>query len=281
MRTVKAVVAIVAILLLNGCQSGESDPPGREGPTPTATLGFTQLLPLEGTRHALLRITNTSESAIDVTSVAIEWPGYPRGIPSPESATIAADQTLDMRLLLPDPVCAAPPGDEPVVGVVETELGVIRGDLEPTGTTYVRRLWQTQCDDLVVRNALAISYSSSWHVVGDGVDARALGDIVLRRRDGDQPIEVENVDGSVLHGLRLPGPTTLAPGEAVARIPLEITPGNRCDEHARGQATAPFDFLMRLAIGDRPGIPFRIELPLTATKVASQALDVACLARAG
>jgi len=277
--TASAVAVAAAILVLPGCESGPSDPPA-EAPTPTATLGFTQLIPLEGTRNALLRITNSSDSAIDVTSVAIEWPGYPHFIPSPESATIAADQTLDMRLLLPEPACEEPPADEAVVGVVETEQGIIRSPLQPSGTTYVRRLWQTQCDELAVSNAVAISYSRSWRVVGEGVEARALGDVVLRRRDGDEPIEIEDVDGSVLHGLRLPGPTTLAPGEDVARIPLEITPGNRCDEHARGQATAPFDFLMRLGIGDRPAIPYRIEVPLPAMNAATEALDAACLARA-
>ena len=101
----------------------------REGPTPTATLGFTQLIPLEGTRNALLRITNTSDSAIDVTSVAIEWPGYPalhpvpgdrddRGRPDPRHAAAA-----------PRPGVRGAPGDDAVVGVVETEQGMIRCDL--------------------------------------------------------------------------------------------------------------------------------------------------------
>ena len=222
--TASAVAVATGILMCTGCESGTSDPPA-EGPTPTATLGFTQLIPLEGTRNALLRITNSSDSAIDVTSVAIEWPGYPHFIPSPESATIAADQTLDMRLMLPEPACEEPPADEAVVGVVETEQGIIRSPLQPSGTTYVRRLWQTQCDELAVSNAVAISYSRSWRVVGDGVEARALGDVVLRRRDGDEPIEIEDVDGSVLHGLRLPGPTTLAPGEDVGPDPARDHPG--------------------------------------------------------
>lgn len=270
------------LLLATGCRSGPDETPPAPGPEPTATLGFTQLLPNEGTRHALLRVTNTSNAAMDVTSVGIEWSGYPEGTPSPASATIAAGQTLDMRVELPDPACD-PPGSEsvvgPVVGVVETQQGTVRHELEPTGTTYVRRLWRTQCEGVVVRSAVAISYSETWQVIGDGVDARALGDIVLQRRDGDDAISVGGVDGSVLHGLRLPGPTSLSAGSTLARIPLEVTPGNRCDEHARGQATAPFDFLMRLRIGDRPTIAYAIALPLTAMDAATEALDVACLAR--
>lgn len=266
-----------ALLLLAGCQAPVTEPP-EDGPAPTATLGFTQLLPKEGTRDALLRVTNTGEAALDVTSVAIEWPGYPDGTPSPADPTLPPGRTLDIQLQLPDPGCD-PPGSEDVVGVVETEQGTIRHELEATGTTYVRRLWRTQCGDAVVRGAVAISYSDAWEVVGDGVDARALGDLVLRRREGDEAISVGGVDGSVLHDLRLPGPTTLPAGADVVRIPLEITPGNRCDEHARGQATAPFDFLMRLRIDDHPPIAYAVEVPLTAMEAASEALDVACLAR--
>lgn len=269
----------MVVLLLPGLAGCDAAPAGLSPPAPTATLGFTQLLPLEGTRNALLRVTNTGDAAMDVTGVAIEWPGYPDGAPSPADATIAAGQTLDMRVALPDPACDVP-ADVAVLGVVETGQGTVRHELESTGTTYVRRLWHTQCDDVLVQEAVALSYSDSWRVVGSGVEARALGDLVLRRREGDETIQVGGVDGSVLHDLRLPGPTTLAAGQQVARIPLEITPGNRCDEHARGQATAPFDFLMRLQIGDRPGIAYRLEVPLSAMEAATEALDVACQARA-
>lgn len=116
--------------------------------------------------------------------------------------------------------------------MVETEQGTARHALEPSGTTYVRRLWRTRCEDAMVRSALAISYSDSWQVVGSGDDA--------------------------------------------ARIPLEITPGNRCDEHARGQATAPFDFLMRLRIGHHGPATHAIQLPLPAMEAATEALDLAC-----
>lgn len=279
----RVAVAVAALVLLAGCWAEPDSRPAPEapsgqGPVPTAELGFTQLLPLEGTRNALLRVTNTGEAAMDVTAVSIEWPGYPAGTLSPADATIAAGQTLDMRVALPDPDCSASTGPA-VVGVVESAQGTVRHDLVATGTTYVERLWRTQCDDVLVDEALAISYSPRWAVVGEGADTVARGDIVLRRREGTEPIGVGGVDGSVLHGLRLPGPTTLAAGEQVARIPLEITPGNRCDEHARGQATAPFDFLVRLTLGDARPVPFQVVVPLAAMNAATEALDLACAAR--
>ena len=277
----RAAALTVAALLLVGCTSTAEEPADEApapGTTPAATLGFTQLIPREGTRHALLRVTNTGDADLVVESVAIEWPGYPDGTPSPADPTIPAGRTLDIQLELPRPSCEPDP-DEPVVGVVGTSTGTVRDELEATGTTYVRRLWRTQCDVAFVDGAVDVSYSAGWRVVGAGVDARALGAIVLRRRDGDDPIEVEDVDGSVLHGLRLPGPTALPAGADAARIPLEITPGNRCDEHARGQATAPFDFLMHLGIGTQRHIAYQVEVPLSAMNAATDALDVACAAR--
>ena len=269
-----ARLLILAALLLSGCQQQD---PAPTGPAPTATLGFTQLIPKEGTRHALLRVTNTGDDDLVVESVAIEWPGYAGGEPSPADPTIPANRTLDLQLDLPDPTCE--PTDAAPVGVVTTRSGTVREELEATGATYLRRLWRTQCDTAFIESTVAITYSSRWRVVGDGVDARALGYVGLERRDGEEAVTVTDVDGSVLHGLRLPGPTTLEAGEQQVDVPLEITPGNRCDEHARGQATAPFDVLMHLQVGDGRPVAHPVEVPLAAMDAATEALDEACAAR--
>ncbi len=273
---VRSCLVVVSVLLLAACDSRAAPGPDEE-PAPTATLGFTQLIPQEGTRHALLRVTNTGESDLVVESVAVEWPGYAGGEPSPADPTIPAGRTLDLRLDLPDPTCD--PTDEPPFGVVTTDAGTVRAELEATGATYLRRLWRTQCDTAFVESTVAITYATRWRVVGEGVDARAVGHVGLERREGDEPVTVTDVDGSVLHGLRLPGPTTLAAGEQQVDVPLEITPGNRCDEHARGQATAPFDFLMHLQVGDGRPVAHPVEVPLAAMDAATEALDEACAAR--
>ncbi len=275
---VRSVLVVASALLLVACEAGAPDPgPGPDRPPPTATVGFTQLIPREGTRHALLRVTNTGDTELVVESVAVEWPGYAGGTPSAADPTIPAGRTLDLRLDLPGPTCE--PTDEPPVAVVTTTAGTIREELGATGATYLRRLWRTQCESAFVGSRVAISYARRWQVVGDGADARALGHVVLRRRDGDDAVVVTGVDGSVLHGLRLPGATALAAGEEVARLPLEITPGNRCDEHARGQATAPFDFLMHLRVGEGRPVAHPVEVPLAAMDAATLALDRACAAR--
>lgn len=272
--------AVAVLVVLGACSPDSPTPVPERKVDPELTLGFTQLIPREGTPRGLLRVQNTGDAALMVSAVGIEWGGYPGGSPTPADPVVEAGRTLDIQLELPPPACDAV-GDEPVVGVVETPSGTVRQPLEPTGTTYVRRLWRTQCEVALVASTAHLGYSLRWRVVGDGSDAMALGGLVLRRVAGDGPVVVESVDGSVLHGLRLLGRTVLPPGRQGARLPLAITPGNRCDEHARGQATAPFDFMARLRIGDRSGIAYRLEVPLAAMEAATDALDLACAARAG
>ena len=274
--TRRLLLALAAVVLLGGCSSDETTPAPPD--PPTATFGFTQLIPLEGTEHALLRVTNTTDEPFTVRSVRIEWPGYPDGPAAPEDATLTAGQTLDLRFDLPAPACDPADGEGPATGVVETDRGEISQHLEHDGTVYLERLWHTQCDEALLERTVDLGYSEEWSVVGTGTDARALGALLLTRREGDAPVELTGVDGSVLHGLRLPGRTTLEPGQEAAEIPLEITPGNRCDEHARGQATAPFDFVVLLEIdGQRLTVP--LDVPLAAMDAATEALDVACAAR--
>jgi hypothetical protein len=62
-------------------------------------------------------------------------------------------------------------------------------------------------------------------------------------------------------------------------FPWPSPPGNRCDEHARGQATAPFGFLALLLIGSRHGLAQPLPRPLAARRAATRALDVACASR--
>lgn len=268
---------LLTAVLLAGCSGDEPEPAPHQEP-PTATFGFTQLIPLEGTEHGLLRVTNTTAEPLAVRSVRLEWPGYPDGPAAPEDAVLSAGQTLDLRFDLPSPACDPADGEGPVTAVVATDRGEISQHLERSGTVFLKRLWRTQCDAALLERTVALGYSDDWSVVGSGTEARALGALLLERREGDPAVTVTGVDGSVLHGLRLPGRTALPPGDGAAEIPLEITPGNRCDEHARGQATAPFDFVVLLEIGDeRLTVP--LDVPLAAMNAATEALDAACAAR--
>ena len=61
-----AGLAVTSAVLLGSCSGGPTDPPAPAS-EPEVALGFTQLLPDEGTRHALLRVENLSDDLLPVT----------------------------------------------------------------------------------------------------------------------------------------------------------------------------------------------------------------------
>lgn len=270
----RALAALVLpVLLLTAACTDETATPAPSTRAPQVTLGLIQLIPEEGSDQALVRVTNEGSEELLVSAVGLDWPGYGAAFTVPNDATVPAGQTLDLRTTLPAPVCTPTP--DPASGVLETATGRVVAPLRDLSQDYLRRLWRTQCDAQLVAEALSVDFEGGWTQEGVGDDASTASTLVLTRRAGDEPLEVRRVDGSVLYDLALDAPLRVAPGEAGGRTTVRILPGNRCDEHARGQATAPFDFELGLVVGDRRvTVPFPVS---TATSNAAQTmLDRVC-----
>ncbi len=273
-----ALAAVVTtVLVLSGCTAAPDGEPGGDASRPAApavSLSFTQLLPDEGTEKGLLRVTNTSADDLHVTGIGMDWPGYGAAFRQDKDSVLAPDQTMDLRLTLPGPDCDDT--GAPVVGVVESDRGTVRQPLVDTGEAYLRRLWTLQCSERLVADALDLRYGPRWTRRGEGKGSSILGTLELRRREGDEPVRLLGVRGSVLYDVRLPGRTELPAGAPAASLPIEILPGNRCDEHALGQATAPFVFRLELALGSSGPLKLIVEPPPGGQDEASAMLVRAC-----
>jgi hypothetical protein len=268
--------AAAVMALVTGCDS--SAPAGSPAATSediSMTMSFSQLLPDMGTERGLLRVVNEESTDLHVTGLGLDWPGYGGAFHQDKDTTILADHTLDLRFTLPAPDCESD-DDAPAVGTVESGGTVVRRELLESGQVLLRRLWRFQCAALFVADRLAIEYGDRWRPLGTGKTSTALGTLELTRRAGDEPVRLVAVEGSVLYGLRLPGQRQLEAGEVSASLPVEILPGNRCDEHARGQATAPFAFRLSLRIGRAPVTTVPVEPPVQGRREAAAALDRAC-----
>ncbi|MBA2463506.1 MAG: hypothetical protein H0V42_00820 [Nocardioidaceae bacterium] len=237
-------------------------------------MSFTQLLPDEGTERGLLRVVNTSDADLHVTGIGLDWPGFGDAFRQDKDSMLLPEQTLDLRITLPAPDCENDSG--PVVGLVESGDAAARQELVDSGQVFVRRLWAQQCSARFVSDRVSIEYGERWRRLGSGADSSIVGTLALTRREGTEPIRLLSVQGSVLYGLSLPGPRELAAGVPKGSLPIEILPGNRCDEHARGQATAPFTFRLELKIGDAPANKVLIEPPLSGQTAATALLDRVC-----
>ena len=270
-RTVAATAALIALTLVAACTSSTAPDPDRGPARPGVQLGFTQILPEEGSRHALLRVINPGSRSLDVTAVGIAWEGYGDVLQRTDGhKEIPPDDQLMLRLELPPPRCdvAASRAEETVRGRVTVDGVEIEQALTRPAQRYVRRLWRTQCDQLILDRTVALE----WRLAeGPSEEGSVTTELVLTRRDATDRVTLLDTDGSVLYRLSRPRRTVLSPGDASSTVSLAVLPGNRCDEHAIGQATAPYDFSITLQVGSRrvlqPLLP-----PLSIQNAASRML---------
>lgn len=272
MRVLPAVAVLLA--LAGGCSADEDATGKPAAPRPDLVLAFTQLLPDEGTDRGLLRVRNDTSDPVEITGVGLDWPGYGEPFRQDKQVAIGAGRTMDLKLTLPEPVCEET--EQPVHGIVEVVGRPLRQPLSPAGQTFLRHLWGRQCSARFVAERLDITYGERWSQGGPDGNPRAVGVLRLTRVAGDERVELLGVQGSVLYGFALTGATRLDPGQDVLEAPVAILPGDRCDEHARGQATAPFTFRLTLRIGEAPPGKVLVPPPPAGQAAATTVLDRAC-----
>lgn len=273
-QVVSACLVTALLVLVAACESTSTSEVPDADPEVAVRLGFTQLLPDAGTPDAMLRVVNTGEDDLVVSGAGLAWSGYGDAFVQAQEIVLPPGATRDLRVKLPEPACDA--GDEPVRGTVRAPGGEVTQRLTHDGEVFVRRLWERQCGERLVDRTVLVEYGDRWTQAGPRSAPVAAGTIRLTRVAGFEDVEVTSVDGSVLHGLRLPGERVLTGGADSVDLPLHVVPGNRCDEHARGQATAPYDFLVRLRIGGSTEVTVAPEVPLPLQEAATRALDRAC-----
>ena len=271
LRTAAPLAGAVALAAVACASASTPDEPAARDVS--VRLGFTQLLPKAGTPDAMLRVVNTGREELAVTGAGLAWSGYGAFVQE-QDIVLPPGATRDLRVRLPEPRCDA--GDERVRGTVRAADGEVSRPLTRFGEVFVRRRWERQCGERLVSRTVRVEYGDRWTQADSRTGPVAAGTIRLTRVGGAEEIEVTGVDGSVLHDLRLPGPALLPGGARSVAVPLHVVPGNRCDEHARGQATAPYDFLLRLRIGEVAGVTVAPEVPVVVQEAATLALDRAC-----
>ena len=260
--------------VLGACDAAGTAEDGRE--QVDATVSLTQWIPDEGTRQALLRVTNDSSTTLHVTGTGLRWSGYGGAFVRPQDSELAPGATLDLRTTLPREQCDA--GDERPLAVVRTEEGSLAEPLTDSGEGFLRRLWDTRCFRTSVAEQVSVAYGPAWRLDPQG--GALEGDLLLRREGGQLPVVAVRGRGSVLYDFTVERRGTSTPQQRVARVPARIAPGNRCDEHAIGQATAPFTFRLFLRVGDGPVSDVVALPPLRVQEQTTAMLRVHCARRA-
>lgn len=262
--TVAALVGVLlAAMVLAGCGTGDrpasTSPtvssrltplPASAAPTPApgVHLSFIQQRFDDGTNRAQVRVINNTRRILHVRKVGVVWPGFPTGL-QPMDYPVPGGLTVDLRYLLPRADCSASAGSAPAYAVVTTKHRRIRQPMPADGTRFLTRLWRSTCNERRIQHAASVSYGDSWTEEGTGLGAVLHGRLLLTRRDENEAVTVDQVQGSVLFELKTPGGTMLPEAASRASLPLDVSPG-RCDQHGRSQSTQSFVFRVWLKLAD-------------------------------
>jgi len=264
-------LAGLLILVLAGCSA--AGPPQESPATPSVTLSFIQNRVDEGTPRAQLRVINHEKRALTPTGLGLDWSGYGGPFRQDYETTIAPGQTLDLRIILPEPSCTD--GSEPVRGIVEFRSTTVRAQLDAFGQDVLRQVWQRACDEQYVEDRVGIRIDDKWRTAGNGRASYMRGRIDLTRRDGAEEILLPRVHGSVLFDLRLVGAAVLEPEAKQGSYVIELRP-SRCDDHVLAESSHSFVWSAEVQADEAR--PRRVVLtPSLATQKQGYALvDRAC-----
>lgn len=264
-------VILLVCLLAAACTS--EVPQQQPEKPPAVTLSFTQLRIDEGTPRAQLRVVNHENTDIAVTGLGLEWSGYGGRFRDDYDTTIRPEQTLDLRIVLPPPVCSK--GSGPAYGLLEVGDTKLRARLDASGQGFVERIWERACAEQYISDRVAIGYGDTWRRTGTGSSSTLLGSVQLSRRGTDENIALRDISGSVLFDLRLPRPVVLASSSDSDEYPLRLLP-TRCDEHALSESSQTFGFRALLEFGDSKPVTTIVEPNLRTQQKALALLRRAC-----
>jgi len=289
---VRGTVAVAVLVMLAGCGSSAAPAASTPGPstpassTPAASPTVAGLPEVPGvqaeavrlrTDEALggqvhVRITNTGAAPFTVTSLQLDSPGFAAVPAIPVEASYAPDRTIALPVPFGAVDCEADTDPAAARLTVARPGGTVEELLVPLAGGALAQVHGEEC-----------AVEAVTAVVGIAVEQLAeagetlTGEVVLSRRDGDEPVQVVRIGGSVVL-TPVPDdelPVTLSPGDRALRLPVTFDAA-RCDPHALAETKKPFVFPVVVAVGDGEQVP--VDLPLDDAQRAqlSALLDRVC-----
>ena len=251
MRVLGGVLAVALCVGVSGCTDQASSPGQMQPPAWTAT--FEQDRPDQASRNADVKLTNLREAEVTVDGVRLRWSGYRSGPFPPADMTYAAGHIHRMDVRLPGPDCDHTPSDAPRVETRLVDGSTDTATLDAHGAALLRRLWQQDCAEHWLREAVHVRLER-WRLVRRQGELVLLGDLAARRGSSAAEVTLTETRGSVLLDFQPDGTdrVLLRRGAQRGRVPVVISSIGRCDPHALGQSTQTFTMRMWLSLDGGP-----------------------------
>jgi hypothetical protein len=271
----RRTAVVLAALLTAGCAAGAGDraapsstepaaPPTSAGPTLPPVPGMTAEAVRQRTDEAIggqfqVRITDTGDEPFTVTSVALDSPGFEPIAPRQLTAEYAPGRVIDLPTKYGSPVCDS--GVQPA----GARITVVRSGrpaeavVVPLGGDVLALIHDEECAVRAVEQVVDIGVEGL-HEVGDDL----VGEVVLTRRSGDEPVAVERLSRSVLLEASAPDlPVELTGDDDELSVPVSFSLAS-CDPHVLAETKKPYVFPLVVRVGDGDDVP--VDLPLDQTR---------------
>lgn len=236
----RGLVAALVTVLLVGCTapaSGGGSDAASASPPDGLEISIQQGR-LDVVAHRLVvRFANDGDEPVTIEEFTVRTPTLASGLIRSEPVELAADDTVAVRLDLPESDCDAEPG--PVVVGVRYRSAAGAGEAEldaadPFDT--IARVNAADCLAESVAEVAAIVMPAHVRSTGSGADRRAFIDVgVEPAASGDASMRIARVLGTTLlnaeGGVDWPLGIEIAAGDAPFTISLPVRPA-RCDAHA-------------------------------------------------
>lgn len=205
-----------------------------------------------------VKLYNGTGETYDIVAVQLVWAGLTTPV-SPRANPLVAGDRLDYPVPLAPATCA---GDGTAAAMPDLGAALVKVSLRDGRTLDVpvydvhhvaAQLYLDDCERQRIEAAVDVEWADLHEAVLDG---RPVTEGVLRltRRAAAGAVTVLFVSNTVTFTFDAPeangGPVAVLPkGEASVGVPVRFLEG-RCDAHAMSETSQPFQFNVRLDLGD-------------------------------
>jgi hypothetical protein len=252
MGRTRTLGAVVALVLLAACavQTTESGKP------PAGVSISLNQWRSDETAHVIeLSVRNDTATAVRFQDVQLVTDSFATLAPERVDTTLGKTPRTDIRIPYGQARCdpARIPAVRPATVVAHVQVG--NGPLQkitfavPHPDPTLTGLVNAECGAFILRESADVTFGDTW----THVDKVLRGNLLVTRKNGDQPVTVDDLGGTThfnvrpVSGRRHPV-VVLEPGTRSLEIPVEVTPA-RCDPHAFAEAKKAYLFPVWATVG--------------------------------
>ncbi|MFC6239404.1 hypothetical protein [Longivirga aurantiaca] len=278
---------VVGGALLAGCAgsggSGSATYSGGDKTAPPAPnlVGTLQQYREDEVTHSLkVELRNAGATTVRVSSLAVAWSGLAGTDPAQVDYDIPPGATVALKVPYGDAVCT---GSTRPTDPVEAEIVTPDSQLTiglAASDVLLEKLWDQDCARQRLLDAVDVAFGDSWApTTVDGAPV-LRGTLVLTRGSSTGPIDVVDLDGSVLLTLDATPPAgtpllTMPASAATASLSIDVGSTLRCDGHSLGESKKTYVFDVGLDLGDGR-VDLTLQPPDDAKKQMYDVLTKAC-----